>query len=61
MDPMSIHEKNSEENTYKRILFELEKDISDKYTAQIVVNEEKLKPFSLIQGTRQEYPPSLFR
>jgi hypothetical protein len=38
------------------------KAIYDKHTANIILNEEKLKPYSLKSGTRQECPlsPLLF-
>ena len=44
------------EGTYQNII----KDIYDKLTANIILNYEKLKTFSLRSGTRQGCPLSLF-
>ena len=46
------------EGTYLNIV----KDIYDKHTANIILNDEKLKAFSLRSGTRQGCPlsPLLF-
>ena len=44
----------SMEGTYLNII----KDIKDKHTANIILNSEKLKAFSLRPGTRQRWPHS---
>ena len=47
-------QKASMEGTYLNIT----KAMYDKHTANIILNGEKLKPFPLKSGTRQQCPPS---
>ena len=55
---IKTHQKVGIEGTYHNII----KAIYDKPTANIVLNGEKLKPFSLRSGRRQDCPlsPQLF-
>ena len=56
-----IYDKNSPESGH-RIYLNIIKAIYDKHTANIILNGEKLKPFQLRSGTRQDcpLPPLLF-
>jgi hypothetical protein len=59
---MPFHDKSSDETRNRRNLHQHNKGIYDKPIANIIRNGEKLKPFPLKSGDRQEcplYPPLL--
>ena len=57
-----IYDKNPPESRHRGNFSQIIKAIYDKATANIVLNGEKLKPFPLRSGTRQDCPlsPLLF-
>ena len=53
-----IYDKNYPESGHRGNLPQIIKAIYDKYTANTILNSEKLKAFPLRSGTRQGYPHS---
>ena len=51
-----IHDKNSEQTGYSRNIPKHNKAIYDRPTANIILNDEKLKALPLRSGTRQGCP-----
>ena len=60
--PFMIKKKNLQKAGIEGIYLKIKKDIYDKPTANIILNGEKLKAFSIKSGTRQRCPlsPLLF-
>jgi hypothetical protein len=52
LDPIPLHDKDSKKTRSRRKVPHIVKAIYDKPTANIILNGEKLKPFSLKSGTR---------